>query len=109
MIYVEFFKRFWRLLVNRVLVVVFILLMVLSGILDAKYDGWVSPLEMCVGTLGVGGMFLLLGLNMFLLVPIDSNAYVRLRWRGQAALFMGGGALALWSAFTYCPAACLSR
>lgn len=107
MIYTEFFRRFWKSPVNLILAVAVVLLIVWSGILDAQYiEGPAPPIERCVGSLGAGGGFMLLGINMFVLVPTGASAYVRLRWRGMAAMAVAGGALLLWNGLPDCVSVC---
>jgi hypothetical protein len=108
MILIEFFRRLWKSPVNLIFAVVVVLLIVWSGILDAQYiEGPAPPIERCVGSLGAGGGFMLLGINMFVLVPTDANAYVRLRWCGVAAMAVGGGALLLWNGLPDCVTVCV--
>lgn len=90
----SFFQRLWKFKANRVVAFVYVLLFLSIIIADSlQVDALVGGL----GSLGIGGGVIFIGVNMMRLLPEDPR--LRDRWRGQAVLLIAGGVIIIYQGF----------
>lgn len=106
MIYVQFFQKLWKSRGSRIIVFICVLLILSSIVSDSLVEGPDSALTLCLGSLGVGGGAIFLGMNMMRLLPDAPRFHGQ--WRGQAALLIAAGGIFLYGAWRDCMSICFN-